>query len=63
MDDFHLSAELRPTNKLSERKDGSGFYLKRILSQVIKPYLEGRSLKYQKYDWVKNKVEGEFEIP
>lgn len=56
MDDFYLQSNLRPKMNLEDVPDGGNFDIDRLIDQVIKPYNNDKPIRYQKYDWIEDKL-------
>ena len=55
MDDFYKTKEMR--NKLNSKEDIGGYFdWERLEKQILIPFAEDRSSKYQKYNWLNDKL-------
>lgn len=56
MDDFYKPSNQRSQLEMSKKEPGADYDLKRLIQDVILPIIINMEAKYQRYDWVTDKL-------
>jgi len=56
MDDFYLPSAERGS------KGYHNFHVEKLVEEVITPFMNDEAIKYSKYNWIEDKIEGEYTV-